>query len=380
MGKARVLPLIPQYSSATAPESLRGRVGGTGLVEQPVASSNESDKPAVHLTVAICTWNRADLLRRTLAQMRELQLPANTRWELVVVNNNCTDHTDAVLEEFQLHLPLRRVFESKPGLSNARNAAVTAASGAFILWTDDDVLVAPQWLVGYAEAIRRYPNADILGGPIEPWFDGTPPFWLARGFKVAECAYSARDPGREATTITTDLPFGANMAVRRETQLRHLYDPALGRTETNMLAGEESHVIRNILREGGQGYWVPDAHVRHFVPRSRQNLRYLWRYWQGDGMSIARMFPSSGRFRLMGSPGWLWREATISIFRLFVGFAVSPSDKWLIHMRNAATSLGRLRGAVSATDRLFMGAADVTKRESSFSGEIVRAHAGKRAL
>ena len=58
------------------------------------------------LTVAICTWNRADLLDRTLAQLRTLRVPAGLMWELLVVDNNCTDHTRAVLARHAGSLPL----------------------------------------------------------------------------------------------------------------------------------------------------------------------------------------------------------------------------------------------------------------------------------
>jgi hypothetical protein len=51
----------------------------------------------MHVTVAICTWNRAGLLAQTLEQMRQLVIPPGVTWELIVVNNNCTDDTDQVI-------------------------------------------------------------------------------------------------------------------------------------------------------------------------------------------------------------------------------------------------------------------------------------------
>jgi Glycosyl transferase family 2 len=327
-------------------ESAFAPMDGIGGFERGGTSVHKTELAPLCLTVAICTWNRADLLRRTLEQMRQLKPPNNTFWELVVVNNNCTDHTDAVLEEFRPYLPLRRIFESRPGLSNARNTAVAAASGVFILWTDDDVLVAPEWLDSYAEAIRLHPNSEILGGPIEPWFDGTPPQWLSRAFHVVEGAYAARDPGCGESAITPDnLPFGANMAVRRDMQLRHPYDPALGRAPGNMLGCEELKVLGSILREGGTGWWVPDARVRHFISRPRQNLRYLLRYWHGNGLSAARLHPAPGRFRMLGSPAWLWRDATMSTVLSLVGLVAHTPDRWLGHMRKASVSWGLLHGS-----------------------------------
>src|SRR5262245_53707365 len=90
---------------------------------------NEFCKYTMILTVAIWTWNRARLLDQTLARMRDLRVPAGGTWELLVVNNNCTDDTDAVIAKHASALPLVRLFEPKQGLSNARNCAVDHARG-----------------------------------------------------------------------------------------------------------------------------------------------------------------------------------------------------------------------------------------------------------
>src|SRR4051812_37235025 len=101
------------------------------------------------ITVAVCTWNRAGLLDRTLSRMCQLRVPEGVEWELLVVNNNCTDETDAVLARYQGRLPLRRLSEPSQGHSHARNRAVRAARGELLIWTDDDVLVEPDWIAGY---------------------------------------------------------------------------------------------------------------------------------------------------------------------------------------------------------------------------------------
>src|SRR5262249_10345499 len=105
------------------------------------------------LSVAICTWNRAKLLEQCLDRLANAS-PPTADWELLVVNNNCSDNTDGVLDSFAARLPVRRIFEPKQGHSNARNAAVRSASGDYIIWTDDDVLVDKEWLVAYERAFR----------------------------------------------------------------------------------------------------------------------------------------------------------------------------------------------------------------------------------
>ncbi len=130
------------------------------------------------LTVAVCTWKRARRLDTILQNIYKLETPKDADWELLVINNNCTDDTDDVLSRHADHLPLRRLSEEKLGHCNARNCAIDGARGELIVWTDDDVLVDPQWLVAYAGAARSNPKASFFGGPIAPWFPVDPPAWV----------------------------------------------------------------------------------------------------------------------------------------------------------------------------------------------------------
>ena len=120
----------------------------------------ERSSPAV--SVVICTWNRCRLLRLTLEQMTHLEIPSGVDWELIVVNNNCSDATELVLDEFQNRLPLVRLQESRPGKSYAANLAVGVAKGEYIIWTDDDVLVEPDWIKSYLEAFAEWQTHQSL--------------------------------------------------------------------------------------------------------------------------------------------------------------------------------------------------------------------------
>ena len=88
--------------------------------------------------------------------------------EVLVVDNNCTDHTSNVVEAFGGRLPIGRVTESRQGLAHARNRAVADFRGDVLLFTDDDVRFGPGWLTAYRDAIRRFPDADYFGGRILP--------------------------------------------------------------------------------------------------------------------------------------------------------------------------------------------------------------------
>jgi len=302
----------------------------------------------MRLTVAICTWNRADLLAATLERMTELAIPGGLEWELVVVDNNCTDHTSDVLASFAGRLPLVRASESNPGLSHARNRAIAAASGTYIVWTDDDVLVDSAWLGAYREAIAEHPEAAFFGGPVEPWFEGTPPAWLRDNFAQVANAYAVRDLAAEPCRLTGEggrLPFGANYAVRYDVQERHPYDPDLGRRPGSMVGDEETTVLRAILDEGGEGWWIPEARVRHFIPRGRQTTGYLRGYFEGQGEVAADETAPAGRLAWRGRPGWMWKEAALAELRYRTLRMFRPSGDWIPALKRAAFLRGRLRAA-----------------------------------
>ena len=73
---------------------------------------------SILITVAICTFNRAESLRRTLDSLTAMQVPGDLAWELVVVNNNSTDKTNEIIEKYGDRLPVRREFEVRPGHSH----------------------------------------------------------------------------------------------------------------------------------------------------------------------------------------------------------------------------------------------------------------------
>jgi glucosyl-dolichyl phosphate glucuronosyltransferase len=297
------------------------------------------------LTVAICTWNREKLLDQTLIEMQKLKIPLDIEWELLIVNNNCTDKTDEVIARHTGRMPVRRVFESNPGLSHARNAAVQQASGDYIIWTDDDVLVDEHWLEAYSRAFRACPDLVIFGGPIAPWFENTPPKWLESVWPRVANAYAVRDLGIHPIPLDEEhLPFGANFAIKLSIQRQFNYDPLLGRKGKGMLGSEETNLIKAMMNGGFQGLWVPDAKVRHFIPYSRQNTSYLRRYFHGQGVVLARQNESSSPVMLFGYPRWLVRgviqtELIYRFRRLF-----SPPKIWIEDLILASMHWGLLQG------------------------------------
>lgn len=276
----------------------------------------------MHVTVAICTWNRAELLRQTLESLTRVAVPAWLPWSVLVVNNNSTDHTDAVAREFLDRLPLTIVPEPQPGLPVARNTALDRATGEYVVYIDDDVLLDPQWLTHFAEAVRRHPHAVAFGGPIEPWFPESPDPLLAEAFPNLKNGFCGLDHG--PTEIVLDISqeiFGANMAFSKAALGSARFDPQVGHAHGLMMLGDETILLRRLQEEGKQVIWVPGMRLQHYVDPKRMRLPYLLTYYGGVGRGHVRVYGTAGETEAAtwnGVPRWIIRNRAQSRFRALV--------------------------------------------------------------
>jgi glucosyl-dolichyl phosphate glucuronosyltransferase len=299
------------------------------------------------VTVAICTLNRAASLRRTLESLAAMRLPDRLDWEVVVVNNGCTDDTDMVIVEFAEQLPVRREFEPQRGLSRARNRAVDAARGDYIVWTDDDVIVDPGWLAAYTEAFRRWPEAAVFGGPIIPRYTAPVPKWLEKNKTfVGEMAFCARDFGDQPIPLSNGrIPYGPNFAIHTETQRACTYDLQLGHAPDQRRRSEESDVIERVLRSGVAGYWIPQARVEHCASPEQQTERYIRNFLETVGEAEAFRNGISGDCGPIwfGAPRWAWRQLLEEWLLYRIHRLISSSSIWLSHLNKYGLARGRIR-------------------------------------
>lgn len=295
----------------------------------------------MNVTVAICTWNRAESLNNTLRQMLQMQIPDGINWELLVVNNNCSDHTDEVISRYTDHLPLKRLFTSMQGIAHARNCATEAAQGELLVFTDDDVLVDNNWLIAYVDAAQNFPEAAFFGGPIEPLFEGTPPRWLQKVLPDIDIAYAKFTCETENELFSNHhFPFGANMGFRTNLDKQYRFCGELGRVGKNMVHGEETALFAAMSRDGLIGRYIPAAKVRHIIPEERQNVEFLRRYYAGHGVLLRSQPQMQQATQLFGRPKWLYKAWLLSEINYYVSRVISPPETWIKHFKTAATWRG----------------------------------------
>lgn len=294
------------------------------------------------VSVAICTWNRSSLLSQTLARMCELQVPARLDWELLVVDNNSTDDTADVIAQYKSRLPIRRVFEPRPGISNARNRAVAEARGDPLVFTDDDVLVDCGWLESYVGAFHRWPDAGFFGGPIVPWFESEPPALIRANADALRGPFASLDLGSvERAFVAKETPYGANMAFRKSSFAERAFDPNLGVSPGSAIRNEETEYCLALARGGIAGVWVPSASVRHFVVKKRFTLAFLRDYFEGGGRTQVRIEGPDHGALLLGAPRWLYRRyATLRLRALWQ--RIRRRQEWL----QTDLAAARTRGAI----------------------------------
>lgn len=230
---------------------------------------------AIKVTVAIPTYNRADFLRQTLAGIVAQQFPRD-HYEVLVIDNNSTDHTRAVVEEFAAARPAPRyVHEPKQGLDYARNRAIAEARGDIIVFGDDDILVQPDWLAHMAVVLLADNARRIgaVGGEVIPVFPDGLPEWVREWH--APLAFRPDTGPLEAR----HSPMGANLAFPRWvfTELGPFHT-ALDRSAGNYFSGGDAEMIRRVRAAGFEVWFSAAAAVKHQMPASRTTFRYAARH------------------------------------------------------------------------------------------------------
>lgn len=230
--------------------------------------------PAVALSVVVCTYNRADLLRHALESLAGQDLPSELL-EVVVVDNNSSDGTRQVAQSFAgrfRHWQL--LAEPRQGLSHARNCGWQAARGRWVAFLDDDAQAASDWAGRIVRAFSEVrPEPASVGGPILPWYDCKPPGWFSDAFETrswGDAAGFLPEPGARFGFS------GSNMAFPRAMLEQHGgFDAGYGMVGGTLRLGEETELYLRLHAESPLFWYDPQLTVRHYV--AERNFRLGWR-------------------------------------------------------------------------------------------------------
>ncbi|MGE1008027.1 glycosyltransferase [Bacillus cereus] len=233
------------------------------------------------LTIAICTFNRVNLLVETIQSLSNLKNISDA--QVIIVDNNSTDSTKGQVEELirDLSYDLEYVNEKRQGLSYARNAAIQKANCEYIAFLDDDAIPDSEWINTIISAFEEDDTLYAIGGKIIPKFETSRPDWLVKGL---EYSYTIVDLGANKQQYSSQLyPFGANMAFRTSVFDKYAFPNHLGRKGTTLISGEETWLFSKFEEEQWDYCYIPDMIVEHFVPKERLTKKWVLErfYFQG---------------------------------------------------------------------------------------------------
>jgi glycosyltransferase involved in cell wall biosynthesis len=255
---------------------------------------------AYDVSVVISTYNRSDMLPGALDSVLE-QESEGARYEVIVVDNNSTDGTKEIIENYikRGHLNLRYLFEERQGVAYARNTGLTDARALIIAFTDDDVRVARDWIANIKKEFASHPEVYFVGGKILPKWPASPPAWLTQDHWWP---LALLDYGDQPFYVSADKPLclpTANCAFRRELFERFgVFSP--------QFSGREDHeFLLRLWSEGVRGMYAPNIMVTAQVQPERLKKAYhrRWNKTTGKFNSLMRLNENMGPDgRIVGEP------------------------------------------------------------------------------
>jgi glycosyltransferase involved in cell wall biosynthesis len=218
-------------------------------------------------------------------------IPEALSWEILVIDNNSTDHTRERAEKFVRLDPgrFRYVFERQPGKSHALNTGIRESRGTIVAFMDDDVTVEQTWLQNLTAPLRdeRYAGS---GGRILPQSAWAPPAWVPVTARYGLAPLAMFNLGDEAGALI-EPPFGTNMAFQKWVFQKYGgFRADLGPRPGSEIRNEDTEFGQRLLTAGEKLRYEPSAVVYHSIPEARLRKTYFLAWWFAKGRADAREF------------------------------------------------------------------------------------------
>ncbi len=274
----------------------------------------------MRLDVIIPTYNRQELLQRTLKSLLVASVPSGLETQIIVVDNNSKDHTRQIVEDWmgRFNGRLRYLFEGRQGRSHALNAGIAAARGDLIGMIDDDEEIDANWYACVHSAFGET-GVDFIGGPYVPRWGAAPPAWLPDDYPGV---IGLVDGGDKIVPYDENFPgilMGGNAVISRAILTRvGPYLTGVSRTGKRLLAGEDEDMYRRLLAARARGFYRPDLIIYHYIPPERLTKSYYrrWCFWRGVSSGVLDREQRASVAYLGGVPRYLYGQAARGLLRL----------------------------------------------------------------
>ena len=249
----------------------------------------------VDFTVAISTHNGETRLPDVLDRLKSQINTDKFSWEVIVVDNNSTDMTAKVVENYQAKwskvISLKYVFAPKKGVKFARERAVEKARGELIGFLNDDNLPDYEWVSQAYYFSQNNPQVGAFGSQIHgDFFEQNSESKLPENLKEIACFLAIVERGNPPHLYDSKhkiLPPSAGVVVRKQ-----VWQQAVPKTlclnhtdKVTELASENLEVLRNIQQAGWEIWYNPAMVVYHKIANSQLKRDYLLNLMRCVGLS-----------------------------------------------------------------------------------------------
>ncbi|MDX1780130.1 MAG: glycosyltransferase family 2 protein [Thalassovita sp.] len=228
------------------------------------------------IDICICTFRRPSVTE-TLQSVDAAHHPDGAVIRLIVIDNDDrpTARGRVAATAADMALPVRYFHVPGGNISIARNAALDAANGDWIVFLDDDERVDRDWLIALLER-QHQTGADAVFGCSRAEYGPGAAGWIVNG------DFHSQSPVERGGVIETGHTCNALLRWGAAPWRQQRFDPGRGRS-----GGEDTEFFFR-LRRLGACYAIADSSiVREAVPAARQSLRWLLRRRFRIGQSYA---------------------------------------------------------------------------------------------
>ncbi len=237
------------------------------------------------VSVVICTFNNSAFLDRVLHGLASQIVSDKSNWEVLVVDNNCTDDSqDVILRHSRTGSlkNIRVVTEPIQGLTHARRRGVASTTLDWIAFVDDDCILDPHWVEAALRFADQQPRCGALGGAVTlDWESSLEAVPENYGWLLAQQDYGE-------TPRRVDFLVGAGVVIRRAAlEETGWIEGALldDRVGMELISGGDMEIALRIRSAGWELWFTPACRLQHKIPSWRTKPDYLKRLAFGLGKS-----------------------------------------------------------------------------------------------
>lgn len=229
------------------------------------------------ISIIICCYNSAWVITRTLEGLKKQDISPSIPYEVILVDNCCTDDTVKVAYNtmHDSNIDFRIVKESTPGLVYARRRGIKEVKYKYAIYCDDDNVLCPMYVSTMVNILDTHTNVGAVGGKGVAEFCAEP----------AEIVKEHLDCYAVGSQVEhEDWLFGAGLAVRTDI-VRDIYNNQrcymMGRKGNKLLSGDDSELVMSIVLRGYKIFATDEITFTHVLKANRLTEEYFHRLYKG---------------------------------------------------------------------------------------------------